>query len=102
MPAATSQFAQTYGGIGIILFGAKNTVISLSDVENNVSQAGSVITGGDGIVLLDGALFGSAPPTGNSIRLNLLSGNGVRQRPRLARAELSVPYFVTVSDAVVA
>ena len=28
-----------------------------------------------GIVLLDGAMFGAAAPTGNSIRLNWLSGN---------------------------
>ncbi len=63
-----------YGGTGIGLVGARNTVIALNDVQGNVEQAGSGITGG-GIVLLDGKMFGAAAPTGNSIRLNWLSGN---------------------------
>ncbi len=64
-----------YGGIGIALIGARNTVIALNDVRGNVEQSGSGITGG-GIVLLDGAMFGAGPPTGNSIRLNWLTFNG--------------------------
>jgi hypothetical protein len=42
--------------------------------STNVEQAGSAITGG-GIVLLDGKMFGATAPTGNTIRLNRLSGN---------------------------
>jgi hypothetical protein len=63
-----------YGGIGIALIGARNTVVTLNDVRENVEQAGSGITGG-GIVLLDGKMFGAAAPTGDTIRLNSLSGN---------------------------
>ncbi len=63
-----------YGGIGIGLVGARNTVIALNDVRGNVEQAGSGLPGG-GIVVLDGKMFGTLPPTGNSIRLNSLSGN---------------------------
>ena len=63
-----------YGGIGIVLIGARNTVVALNDVRNNVAQTGSGISGG-GIVLLDGAMFGVGAPTGNFIRLNWLSGN---------------------------
>jgi len=63
-----------YGGIGIGLLGARNTVVALNDVRGNVEQTGSGITGG-GIVILDGAMFGAAPPTGNTVRLNWLSGN---------------------------
>jgi hypothetical protein len=62
------------GGIGIALIGTQNTVVALNDVRGNVAQAGAGITGG-GIVLLDGKMFGAAAPTGNSIRLNWLSGN---------------------------
>jgi parallel beta-helix repeat protein len=64
----------TYGGVGIGLVGARNTVIALNDVRGNVEQAGSGLPGG-GIVVLDGKMFGTLPPTGNSIRLNWLSGN---------------------------
>ena len=63
-----------YGGIGIALIGARNTVVALNDVRNNVAQTGSGISGG-GIVLLDGAMFGVGAPTGNTVRLNWLSGN---------------------------
>ncbi len=63
-----------YGGIGIILLGARNTVVALNDVRGNVEQTGSGITGG-GIVLLDGKMFLAGTPSGNSIRLNWLSGN---------------------------
>ena len=63
-----------YGGIGIGLLGARNTVVALNDVRGNVEQTGSGITGG-GIVILDGAMFGAAPPSGNSIRLNWLTLN---------------------------
>jgi Right handed beta helix region len=63
-----------YGGIGIGLVGARNTVVALNDVRGNVEQTGSKITGG-GVVLLDGKMFGAGLPIGNSIRLNWLSGN---------------------------
>jgi hypothetical protein len=63
-----------YGGIGIALIGARNTVVALNDVRNNVAQTGSGISGG-GIVILDGAMFGAAPPSGNSVRLNWLTLN---------------------------
>jgi parallel beta-helix repeat protein len=63
-----------YGGIGIVLIGARNTIVERNDVRNNRTQSGSAIHGG-GIVLLDGLIFGAAAPTGNSIRLNHLSGN---------------------------
>jgi len=66
--------APLYGGIGIVLIGARNTVVALNDVRGNLAQTGSTITGG-GIVLLDGALFHAGTPSGNSIRLNWLSGN---------------------------
>jgi len=63
-----------YGGIGIVLVGARNTVVALNDVRGNVEQTGSGITGG-GIVILDGKMFGAGTPSGNSVRLNWLSGN---------------------------
>jgi Right handed beta helix region len=66
--------APAYGGIGIGLVGARNTVVALNDVRGNVEQAGSALPGG-GIVVLDGKMFGTAVPTGNSIRLNWLTGN---------------------------
>jgi len=72
-PAVPNE-VPAFGGIGVALIGAQNTVVTLNDVRDNVAQAGSGITGG-GIVLLDGAMFGAAAPTGNSIRLNWLSGN---------------------------
>ena len=71
---SASGGAPAYGGVGIGLVGARNTVIALNDVRGNVEQSGSGIPGG-GIVLLDGTAFGSGVPTGNSIRLNWLSGN---------------------------
>jgi nitrous oxidase accessory protein NosD len=72
-PAVPNQ-APAYGGVGIALVGTKDTIVELNDVRDNVEQTGSGITGG-GIVLLDGAVFGATAPTGNSIRLNRLSGN---------------------------
>jgi Right handed beta helix region len=72
-PAVPFQMP-AYGGIGIALIGAQNTTVELNVVRNNRSQAGSDIPGG-GIVLLNGNIFGAAPPTGNSIRSNRLSGN---------------------------
>jgi parallel beta-helix repeat protein len=71
---SASGGAPAYGGIGIGLVGARNTVIALNDVQGNVERAGSGLPGG-GIVVLDGKAFGSAAPTGNSIRLNWLTGN---------------------------
>ncbi len=73
-PAVADQGTPAYGGVGIALIGAQNTIVALNDVEGNVSQTGSSITGG-GVLMLDGAMFGAAAPTGNSIRLNSLSGN---------------------------
>jgi len=72
--AAVPDEAPAYGGAGIVLIGAQNTVVALNDIRDNVSQAGSDISGG-GILILDGAMFGAGAPTGNSIRLNWLSGN---------------------------
>ena len=75
-PAVPNGMA-AYGGFGIVLIGARNSTVALNDVRDNVSQIGSSIPGG-GILLLDGALFGVAAPsgpTGDSIRLNWLSGN---------------------------
>lgn len=72
-PAVPDQ-APAYGGGGIVLIGSKNTVVELNDVRDNVEQAGSGIAGG-GIVLLDGKMFGAGVPTGNTIKLNRLSGN---------------------------
>jgi hypothetical protein len=71
---SASGGAPAYGGIGIGLVGARNTVIALNDVQGNVEQAGSSIPGG-GIVLLDAKMFGAGVPIGNSIRLNWLTGN---------------------------
>jgi hypothetical protein len=71
---SASGGAPAYGGIGIGLVGARNTVIAVNDVQGNVQQAGSALPGG-GIVVLDGKMFGAAAPTGNSIRLNWLTGN---------------------------
>ena len=71
---SASGGAPAYGGIGIGLVGARNTVIALNDVRGNVERAGSALPGG-GIVILDGKGFGTLPPTGNSIRLNWLTGN---------------------------
>ena len=71
---ADGSGAPAYGGIGIALIGAQNTVVALNDVRDNVAQADSTITGG-GIVVLDGATYHANAPTGNSIRLNWLSGN---------------------------
>lgn len=64
----------SYGGVGIALVGAQNTVVALNDIRDNQSQPGSGITGA-GIVILDGAVFGGPAPSGNSVRLNSLSGN---------------------------
>ena len=72
-PAVPYQ-APAYGGIGIALIGARNTTVARNDVWNNRAQAGSAVPGG-GIVILDGGMFGAAPPTGNSVRSNRLSGN---------------------------
>jgi hypothetical protein len=66
--------APAYGGIGIALVGAGNTTVARNDVRNNRSRAASAIPGG-GIVLIDGAMFGAAAPTGNAVRSNHLSGN---------------------------
>jgi hypothetical protein len=73
--AASAELGEpAYGGAGIVLIGAQNTVVALNDVRNNLLVAGSGISGG-GIVLLDGAMFGAAPPSGNSVRLNWLTLN---------------------------
>ena len=72
-PAVPYQ-APAYGGIGIALIGARNTTVARNEVWNNQAQADSAIPGG-GIVILDGGMFGAAPPTGNSVRSNRLSGN---------------------------
>jgi len=73
-PAMPDNGVPAYGGVGIALMGAQNTVVALNDVRDNVEQTGGGITGG-GIVLLDAAIFGAGAPTGNSVRLNSLSGN---------------------------
>ncbi len=73
-PAVPDSGTPPYGGIGIALVGVHNTTVALNSVRDNLAQTGSSITGG-GIVLLDGAMFGAAAPTGNSVRLNWLSGN---------------------------
>lgn len=72
--SAASEGEPSYGGVGIALVGAQNTVVALNDIRDNQSQPGSSITGG-GIVILDGAVFGGPAPSGNSVRLNSLSGN---------------------------
>jgi parallel beta-helix repeat protein len=71
---AVPNSVPAYGGIGIAVMGAQGTTVALNDVRDNVAQAGTGITGG-GIVLLEAAIFGAGAPTGNSIRLNWLSGN---------------------------
>jgi hypothetical protein len=73
-PAVPAMEAPAYGGFGIGLLGAQDTVVSLNDVGGNMSQDGSFAPGG-GIVLYDGTAFGGTPPAGNSIRLNVASGN---------------------------
>jgi hypothetical protein len=73
-PAVPDSGVPAYGGIGIALIGARNTVVALNDVRGNLAQTGSGITGG-GIVLLDGKMFGAGTPSGNSVRLDWLSGN---------------------------
>lgn len=72
-PAVPYQ-APAYGGIGIALIGARNTTVARNDVRNNRAQADSALPGG-GIVILDGAMFGAAAPTGNAVRSNWASGN---------------------------
>lgn len=72
-PAVPNQ-VPAYGGIGIALIGARNTVVALNDVRDNLTQTGSGISGG-GIVILDGAIFGAGALSENSVRLNWLSGN---------------------------
>lgn len=72
-PAVPYQ-APAIGGIGIALIGVQNTTVARNEVRNNRARAGSAIHGG-GIVILDGAIFGAAAPTGNSVRSNRLSGN---------------------------
>ena len=74
-PAVPAMEEPAYGGFGIGLLGAQDTVVSLNDVEGNVSHDGSFALGG-GIVLYNGIDFGGTPPAGNSIRLNVASGNG--------------------------
>ena len=74
MCPADGSGAPPYGGIGIGLIGAQNTAVELNDVRDNVAQTGSAIQGG-GIVLLDGTPMKAAAPTGDTIRLNRLSGN---------------------------
>jgi hypothetical protein len=74
MCPADESGAPAYGGVGIVLLGSQNTVVPLNDVRDNVAQTGSAFPGG-GIVLLDGAMFGAAPPSGNSVRLNWLTLN---------------------------
>jgi hypothetical protein len=73
-PAVPDSGVPPYGGVGFALVGAQNTVVALNDVRENLAQIGSSITGG-GIVILDGAMFGAGAPSGNSVRLNWLSGN---------------------------
>ena len=73
--ASQEMGTPAYGGAGIVLIGAQNTVVALNDVRNNLAVAGSSFPDGGGILLLDGAIFSAAAPTGNSIRLNWLSGN---------------------------
>jgi len=67
-----------YGGVGIALLGAQNTVVALNDVRDNVAQTGSAFPGG-GIAIgtLEATPLSPASPlpTGNSVRLNQLSGN---------------------------
>ena len=67
-----------YGGVGIALLGSQNTVVALNDVEGNVAQAGSAFPGGGIAIATLGATSASPAslaPTGNSVRLNRLSGN---------------------------
>ena len=75
---ADNSGAPNYGGIGIGLIGAQNTTVAHNDVRGNRARAGSAIPGG-GIVIVTVAATdvspGSPAPTGNSIRLNQLSGN---------------------------
>jgi hypothetical protein len=73
--ASADMGTPAYGGIGIALIGAQNTVVALNDIRNNLAVAGSAFPDGGGILLLDGAAFGAGAPSGNSIRLNWLSGN---------------------------
>jgi len=74
--AASSDLGTpAYGGVGIALIGAQDTVVAINDVRNNLAVAGSSFPDGGGILLLDGAMFGAAAPSGTSVRLNWLSGN---------------------------
>ena len=73
-PAQPGQ-APAYGGVGIAIIGAKDTIVELNDIRDNVEQTGSGIAGG-GIVLLDAKMFGAGAPTGITVTLDRLSGNG--------------------------
>ncbi len=67
-----------YGGVGIALLGSQNTVVALNDVRDNVAQTGSAFPGGGIVIATLGATTASPAslvPTGNSVRLNWLSGN---------------------------
>ena len=78
MCPADGSGTPAYGGVGIALLGSQNTVVALNDVEGNVAQAGSVFPGGGIVIATLGATSASPAslaPTGNSVRLNWLSGN---------------------------
>ncbi len=57
---ADGSGAPDYGGIGIALVGAQNTMVAHNDVRNNQAQTGSAIHGG-GIVILTRGAFGGSP-----------------------------------------
>ncbi|MCJ7712324.1 MAG: right-handed parallel beta-helix repeat-containing protein, partial [Chloroflexi bacterium] len=75
---ADGSGAPDYGGVGIGLYGAQNTLVARNDVRGNRAQAGSAFPGG-GIVVATLAATDGGPgsplPTGNSVRSNRLSGN---------------------------
>ncbi len=75
---ADGHGSPAYGGVGIGLFGAQNTTVTRNDVRANRARVGSAFPGGGIVIATLGATSdspGSPSPTGDSVRLNRLSGN---------------------------
>jgi nitrous oxidase accessory protein NosD len=71
--AADDEGAPPLSGIGVLLFGARHTVLHDNTITNNVPSGDSIVSGG--VVLVSAKPFGGSPVRNDHIRHNVITGN---------------------------
>jgi hypothetical protein len=70
---ADDEGAPPLSGIGVLLLGARHTVLHDNTITNNVPSGQSVVSGG--VVLVSAKQFGGTPVRNDHIRNNVITGN---------------------------